>query len=116
MGLRANFTELNTKDPVLQRMFNSISKSISSLARAVPQDFDQIKTFKDQVLDSTTPLTIKHGLGRAPRGWIVAGLTQISGTPGVVYEASSAYPDNDQAVVLRLTIASGICRATVYVY
>jgi hypothetical protein len=116
MGLRATFTELNAGDSTQQRNLAGIANALRALARAVPQDFDEIRTFTSQTLQSGSTLQLKHGLGREPRGWFMGGLRQVTGTPGVAYEASGAYPNNDRASVLRLAFTSGTCTATVYVY
>lgn len=116
MGLRAGFSPLNSDDSFQARNNDSLSGAVRSLARCVPQDFDDVRTFKNVSLSSAAATEIKHGLGRQPRGWIVAGVRQSSGTPGVVYEASSAYPNSDRATTLRLSLTSGSVTCTIYVY
>ncbi len=116
MGLRAGFSPLNSNDSFQERNNADVASAVRSLARCVPQDFDDVRTFKSVSLSSAAATEIKHGLGRQPRGWIVAGLRQTSGTPGVVYEASSAYPNGDRATTLRLSLTSGSVTCSLYVY
>jgi hypothetical protein len=62
----------------------------------------------DNVVVTTTPVEVPHGLGRRPRGWLVVK----SNVSVIVYQASeSAYPELN----LRLT-ASGTDVVSIWVF